>query len=178
MCPVLFVQVPDVNGILDRLLLFLGYEKDYVTAETLVQVRRHCELAQQLTMFTGMCAPVLGCGWVGMCSLLCGLVMDYGPAPPGPPHTKPNPCPHPACLPARCLQMTDVLRRYPDAAEACVETIAAIPEDVGTPAAALWFFCLPCARLCAWLHAYALVSLCRPFCIPGCPPCSDLPCCR
>jgi hypothetical protein len=30
--------VPDVNGILDRLLLFLGYEKDYVTAETLVQV--------------------------------------------------------------------------------------------------------------------------------------------
>ena len=26
--------------------------------------------------------------------------------------------------------MTDVLRRYPDAAEACVETIAAIPEDV------------------------------------------------
>lgn len=27
-------------------------------------------------------------------------------------------------------QMTDVLRRYPDAAEACVESIAAIPEDV------------------------------------------------
>lgn len=32
------MQVPDVNGILDRLLLFLGYEKDYVTAETLIQV--------------------------------------------------------------------------------------------------------------------------------------------
>ena len=39
-CHLLFAQVPDVNGILDRLLLFLGYEKDYVTAETLVQVRR------------------------------------------------------------------------------------------------------------------------------------------
>jgi hypothetical protein len=32
------VQVPDVNGILDRLLLFLGYEKDFVTAESLIQV--------------------------------------------------------------------------------------------------------------------------------------------
>ena len=30
-------QVPDVNGILDRLLLFLGYEKDFVTAESLIQ---------------------------------------------------------------------------------------------------------------------------------------------
>ena len=39
-CHLRFAQVPDVNGILDRLLLFLGYEKDYVTAETLVQVRR------------------------------------------------------------------------------------------------------------------------------------------
>lgn len=28
------------------------------------------------------------------------------------------------------LQMTDVLRRYPDAAEACVEAVAAIPEEV------------------------------------------------
>lgn len=28
------------------------------------------------------------------------------------------------------LQMTDVLRRYPDAAPACVDTIAAIPEEV------------------------------------------------
>ena len=28
------------------------------------------------------------------------------------------------------MQMTDVLRRYPDAAEACVETVAAIPEEV------------------------------------------------
>ncbi|EFN57601.1 hypothetical protein CHLNCDRAFT_30507, partial [Chlorella variabilis] len=56
------LKVPDVNGILDRLLLFLGYEKDYVTAETLVQ-------------------------------------------------------------------MTDVLRRYPDAAAACVESVAAIPEE-------------------------------------------------
>jgi hypothetical protein len=38
-CPSdLCVQVPDVNGIIDRLLLFLGYEKDFVTAETLVQV--------------------------------------------------------------------------------------------------------------------------------------------
>jgi len=27
-------------------------------------------------------------------------------------------------------QMTDVLRRYPDAAEACVEAVAAIPEEV------------------------------------------------
>jgi hypothetical protein len=35
-----WVQVPDVTGIIDRLLLFLGYEKDYVTAETLVQVGR------------------------------------------------------------------------------------------------------------------------------------------
>lgn len=26
--------------------------------------------------------------------------------------------------------MTDVLRRYPDAAEACVESIAAIPQEV------------------------------------------------
>jgi len=32
------LKVPEVNGILDRLLLFLGYEKDYVTAETLIQV--------------------------------------------------------------------------------------------------------------------------------------------
>lgn len=32
-------QVPDVNGILDRLLLFLGYEKDFVTAESLIQAR-------------------------------------------------------------------------------------------------------------------------------------------
>ncbi|KAL4434249.1 hypothetical protein ABPG75_000690 [Micractinium tetrahymenae] len=69
------LKVPDVNGILDRLLLFLGYEKDYVTAETLIQ-------------------------------------------------------------------MTDVLRRYPDAAEACVESIAAIPqESIAEPqarAAYLW----------------------------------------
>lgn len=69
------LKVPDVNGILDRLLLFLGYEKDYVTAETLVQ-------------------------------------------------------------------MTDVLRRYPDAAEACVESIASIPqESIAEPearAAYLW----------------------------------------
>ena len=35
----MLVQVPDVDGILDRLLLFLGYDKDYVTAETLIQVR-------------------------------------------------------------------------------------------------------------------------------------------
>jgi len=28
------------------------------------------------------------------------------------------------------VQMTDVLRRYPDAAEACVEAVAAIPEEV------------------------------------------------
>ena len=55
--------------------------------------------------------------------------MNYVSAPP---HFTPNQTRAPtlsACLPA-CPQMTDVLRRYPDAAEACVETIAAIPEDV------------------------------------------------
>jgi hypothetical protein len=57
--------VPNVEGILDRLLLFLGYEKDYVTAETLIQ-------------------------------------------------------------------MTNVLRRYPDAAEACVDSVAAIDPEVGS----------------------------------------------
>ncbi|KAI3438927.1 hypothetical protein D9Q98_001341 [Chlorella vulgaris] len=69
------LKVPDVNGIIDRLLLFLGYEKDFVTAETLVQ-------------------------------------------------------------------MTDVLRRYPDAAAACVDSVAAIPEETvvepGARAAYLW----------------------------------------
>jgi len=30
------LQVPDVNGILDRLLLFLGYEKSFVAAESLI----------------------------------------------------------------------------------------------------------------------------------------------
>ncbi len=54
-----------MEGILDRLLLFLGYEKDYVTAETLIQ-------------------------------------------------------------------MTNVLRRYPDAAEACVDSVAAIDPEVGS----------------------------------------------
>lgn len=56
--------MPEVNGILDRLLLFLGYEKDYVTAETLVQ-------------------------------------------------------------------MAVVLRRYPDAAEACVDSIVEVNPEVG-----------------------------------------------
>ena len=32
------LKVPEVDGILDRLLLFLGYGKDYVTAETLIQL--------------------------------------------------------------------------------------------------------------------------------------------
>lgn len=58
-----FLQVPDVDGILDRLLLFLGYDKPWITAETLIQ-------------------------------------------------------------------MTHVLRRYPDAAEACVESISAIDPEV------------------------------------------------
>ncbi|KFM26556.1 Beta-adaptin-like protein A [Auxenochlorella protothecoides] len=44
------LKVPEVNGILDRLLLFLGYEKDYVTAETLVQMavvlRRYPDAAE------------------------------------------------------------------------------------------------------------------------------------
>jgi hypothetical protein len=39
--------------------------------------------------------------------------------------------------------MTDVLRRYPDAAPACVDTIAAIPEEVGRAAAACLSL-LPC----------------------------------
>ncbi|GAB4816706.1 hypothetical protein N2152v2_003752 [Parachlorella kessleri] len=63
------LKVPDVEGILDRLLLFLGYEKDYVTAETLIQ-------------------------------------------------------------------MTNVLRRYPDAADACVDSVAALnAEGITEPAA-------------------------------------------
>jgi hypothetical protein len=37
---------------------------------------------------------------------------------------------------AHLAQMTDVLRRYPDAAEACVEAVAAIPEDSITEPAA------------------------------------------
>ena len=52
-----------MNGILDRLLMFLGMERGHVTAEVLVQ-------------------------------------------------------------------MTHVLRRYPDAAEACVDAVAAIPQEV------------------------------------------------
>lgn len=63
-------QVPDVNGILDRLLFFLGYEKDYVTAETLVQVggrrvstQRRGHLSQQPGMESTGCRP-LHLGWL------------------------------------------------------------------------------------------------------------------
>lgn len=46
--------MPDVDGILDRLLLFLGYEKDYVTAETLIQVGRWGYRRVRLEMWGGL----------------------------------------------------------------------------------------------------------------------------
>lgn len=57
-----------------------------------------------------------------------------------------GPAPHQASealSPGPAPQMTDVLRRYPDAAAACVESVAAIPEEVRVPAHAGgdWFSC-------------------------------------
>ena len=102
-------QVPDVDGILDRLLLFLGYEKDYVTAETLVQVRRRRSREAGLQGVLGT-EP----GRSQAIMLQARHRQPLRPATPTP----------------SLRQMTDVLRRYPDAAEACVESIAAIPQDV------------------------------------------------
>ena len=130
------LQVPDVTGILDRLLLFLAYDKDYVTSETLVQVGgRHCGVGG-VDRFMCVCVGgaamcvwrksyVTSEGWGG------GLLRVSLPLPSCCPHFPLHPAlPHPP------VQMTDVLRRYPDAAEACVESIAAIPqESVAEPAA-------------------------------------------
>lgn len=61
-CPAaLPTQVPDVNGILDRLLLFLGYEKDYVTAETLIQVGRSARSVPERAG-GGLCGCAAGAG--------------------------------------------------------------------------------------------------------------------
>ena len=121
--------MPEVHGILDRLLLFLAYEgRPHVTAEALVAMT---DVLRRRAAFLSFYLR----GVLGRRGGDTGAVLPPQPAGPsaaGAPGRSdgsvrcrcgmPVPRPPPA---ARCC-------RYPDAAEACVDAVAAISPEART----------------------------------------------
>ncbi len=124
------VQVQDVEGVVERLLGFLDTGKPFVTAEAVIQARPRSRDAS--------CPCSVLYSTVSAAQSLCQAGSSRAPAAPWHPCRSPSAvCPSAPRL--RPAQVRDLMRRFPDAAEACVASVSGIsPQARGPPASLGW----------------------------------------